>query len=371
MTTPSFTINAAELSKVLAIVNTAVEKKNTIPVLAFVLLEGNGNIVTITGTDLDTTIKLKIEGESKPGTAFCLPASQLQNCARLAPKGVATVWQDKERGMWECEGFTSKLLLRKKADFPECETVKGIGVKLPGATFARMLQLVIFAASENDYGKWASRSVNVALKGSKLELASTDGSGQIAATKVSVDSADKAVFLVGRQSVSALIAFALSELEVELASTKNHFGLIGAKGSISARLLTGKFPDYDKFIPETFPHTVAVTRDDLLLTLKRAAIGLDDSTVGTRWVISNSLLSISSQSHEREGLGTLSIDCPSLNGSEAILGLNGPMVLKFLAVASGAIRFSFIDASKPYRFDVDVDEFEYRYITTGINPGNY
>lgn len=367
----TFTVPATDLSAALAIINTAVEKKNTIPVLSFLLLEG-GERITITGTDLDTTVRLAVAGEGK-GT-LCVPAAQLREFAGLA-SGTITLTEAKEpkaiaRVVVSCGGFTSLLPLIEKDAFPQCPKVTGTGIRLRGTVLASALRMVVLAADKNDYGKrWTTKSVNVKLGGGNLTLASTD-EGQLAVATIPVDSTDEAEYLLPRQSIAALMAFATANEQVELAETANHFGLIGPNGSVSARLLVGKFPEWQNFIPAEFPHTITANRGDLLLTVKRAVLGLDGG-VSTRWAVSKESMVISAHSPEREGEGTLAIDCSSLNGNDLSLGLNGLTVLRFLAAVEGDVKFSFIDAKNPYRFEVNTEGFTYQYLTMGMKPDMY
>lgn len=370
--TPTFTVPAEALADALAVINTAVEKKNTIPVLGFLLLEGEEQ-VTVTGTDLDTTVRLAVAGEGKG--VFCVPAAQLREFAGLA-NGTIALTEAREpraiaRAVVSCDGFTSRLPLLEKADFPQCPSVIGIGIKLSGSVLASALKMVVLAADKVDYGKrWATKSVNIKLSGGNLTLASTD-EGQLAVAMIPVDSADEAEYLVPRQSITALMAFANASEQVELAETNNHFGLISPSGSVVARLLVGKFPEWRNFLPIQYPHTVTTNCEGLLLALRRAALGLDDRDVSTRWTVSRELLTISARSPEREGEGTLGIDCSTLNGDNLALGLNGPTVLRFLAAVEGDVRFSFIDAVSPYRFEVDTEGFTYQYLTMGMKPDMY
>lgn len=367
--TPTFTIPVAALADALAVINTAVEKKGTIPALGFLLLEGGGGKIALTGTDLDTTVRLTIEGKGEG--AFCVPMMELQKYAKLA-EGQITVAQNGGRVTISSVQFESKLPLMEKSGFPECPVVRSIGIEINGPTLANALRMVILAAAKDDlHTCGAMQSVHVALKDNKLTLASTDGI-QLAVATIPVDCVDEAEWIVPRWSVSAMMAFAEINDTVQVAATENHFGLIGPSGSVASRLLTGKFPQWSLFIPAEFPYTIIMPIDTLRLALRRAVIGLDSREVTTRWVAERERLTISSRSHEREGSGEMAVNCPSLNGEPVALGMNGLLVLTLLAAFPGEdATFSFVDPRRPFRFTATTEGFDYFYLIMGMKPDMY
>src|SRR2546422_11312714 len=95
-----FVIGRNVLQKELAFVQGIVERKNTIPVLANILIESAGeNSIRISGTDLDVTIRCDADAEEiKSQGAICVPARKLFDIARLLPD--APVSFRKEPNEW-------------------------------------------------------------------------------------------------------------------------------------------------------------------------------------------------------------------------------------------------------------------------------
>lgn len=362
----SLTFQRGSLLDALNVVNAAVEKKTTIPVLAFVLLEGKGDRVQITGMDIERAISLSIDGLGEG--SLCLPATQFRDLVKLASGEIRVSAQ----GVVTGEGFTAKLPIAERTGFPECPVVKGSGAKLNGANFAEMLKRVRFASEQdaNVNGKWCFQAILFRIKDSTLTLAASNEK-HLAVASATIKSEADAEYLIPQLSVKALSAFAANYDEVELAGAENHFGLIGENGSISTRLLSGKFPDYTIAIPKDWPHVITIPRDEFTTTLRHASLALD-RTVGSRWEISKDKLTISARSSERgESERSMPINCGSLNGKSEVLGLNAPQVLTYLGTASDEVEFSFIDSARPFRFRAKTDGFDFVYYSMAMRPDSF
>src|SRR5215471_16046324 len=117
-----FVIARGALQKELSFVQGVVERKNTIPVLANLLIESAGeNTIRISGTDLDVTIRCETDAEEikKPG-AICVQARKLFDIARLLPD--ATVNVRREENEWvtvDCDRARFRLPGIAKDNFPE------------------------------------------------------------------------------------------------------------------------------------------------------------------------------------------------------------------------------------------------------------
>lgn len=345
----------------LNVVNSAVEKRNTIPVLAFVLLEGKRDRVQITGTDIDRTISLSVEAQGDD--SFCLRADQFRDVVKLASGEI----QVTPEGVITGEGFITKLPVVASSGFPECPTVKGLRAKINGTNFANMLKRVYFASErdENVRSRWCFQAIHLRIKDSTLTLAASNEK-HLAVASATIKAEADAEYLIPQLSVKALSTFAASYDEVELAGTENHFGLISENGSISTRLLSGTFPDFTIAIPKDWSHVITMPRKEFTATLRHASLALDYN-VGTRWEVSKDKLTISARSSERgESERSLPIKCESLNGSAEVLGLNAPQVLTYLGTASDEVEFSFIDSARPFRFRSKTEGFDFVYYSMAM-----
>jgi len=138
-----FVIARNALQKELAFVQGIVERKNTIPVLANILIESAGeDSIRISGTDLDVTIRCDADAqEISTQGAICVPARKLFDIARLLPD--APVSFRKEENEWvtvECDRSKFRLPGVSKETFPELPGFKSTPMKLPASVLKMILR---------------------------------------------------------------------------------------------------------------------------------------------------------------------------------------------------------------------------------------
>src|SRR5438045_6164032 len=150
-----FVIGRNALQKELAFVQGVVERKNTIPVLANILIESAGeDSIRISGTDLDVTIRCDVDAqEIKSQGAICVQARKLFDIARLLPD--APVSFRKEDNEWvtvECDRSKFRLPGISKETFPELPGFKSTPLKLPASLLKTLMDRTIFALTKKEVG---------------------------------------------------------------------------------------------------------------------------------------------------------------------------------------------------------------------------
>ncbi len=172
-----FVIARNALQKELAFVQGVVERKNTIPVLANILIESAGeNSIRISGTDLDVTIRCDSDAdEIKSQGAICVQARKLFDIARLLPD--APVKFKKEENEWvtvECDRSKFRLPGISKETFPELPGFKSTPLKLPAAMLKLLIDRTIFAITQEE-GRYTLSGAKFELDKKGVKMVTTDG----------------------------------------------------------------------------------------------------------------------------------------------------------------------------------------------------
>src|SRR2546426_3224437 len=172
-----FVIGRNVLQKELAFVQGIVERKNTIPVLANILIESAGETsVRISGTDLDVTIRCDADAdEIKSQGAICVPARKLFDIARLLPD--APVSFRKEPNEWvtvECDRSKFRLPGISKDTFPELPGFKSTPLRLPAALLKLLIDRTIFAITQEE-GRYTLSGAKFELDKQGAKMVTTDG----------------------------------------------------------------------------------------------------------------------------------------------------------------------------------------------------
>src|SRR2546430_642035 len=239
-----FVIARNTLQKELTFVQGIVERKNTIPVLANILIESAGeDSIRISGTDLDVTIRCDADAqEIAEQGAMCVQARKLFDIARLLPD--APVSFKKEENEWvtvECDRSKFRLPGIAKDTFPELPGFKSTPVKLPASLLKSLIDRTIFAITQEE-GRYTLSGAKFELDGQGITMVTTDGHRlAFASTKEIGNDAQNAALdvLIPRKTLAELTKLTSDfDGDISLGADENHvYFQVGSRLLIS-RLLT-------------------------------------------------------------------------------------------------------------------------------------
>jgi len=356
------------LQKELAFVQGVVERKNTIPVLANILIESAGEeAIRISGTDLDVTIRCDADAEEiKSQGAICVQARKLFDIARLLPD--APVSFRKEENEWvtvECDRSKFRLPGISKDTFPELPGFKSTPLKLPAALLKLLIDRTIFAITQEE-GRYTLSGAKFELDKQGAKMVTTDGHrlSFVATNEVAKDAADAGLdVLIPRKTLAELTKLTADfDGDINLGSDDNHvYFQVGSRLLIS-RMLSGQFPNYEMVMPKNNDRSAVFDTLSLNQAIRRVALMADDRSHAIRFHLSKEQLLISSQNAEEgEARETLSTD---FAGDETEIGFNAQYLQDFLnVVGSEKVAFEFKDGNSQAQLrPVSDDKYDYRYV---------
>jgi len=363
-----FVMARSALQKELAFVQGIVERKNTIPVLANILIESAGeNAIRISGTDLDVTIRCDADAQeiSSQG-AICVQDRKLFDIARLLPE--APVSFRKEENEWvtvECDRSRFRLPGISKDTFPELPGFKSTPLKLPASLVKLLIDRTIFAITQEE-GRYTLSGAKFELDKQGVKMVTTDGHRL---AFVSTNEVDQELLngsldvLIPRKTLAELNKLTSDfEGEISLGADENHvYFQVGSRLLIS-RLLSGQFPNYEMVMPKNNDQSAVFDTLSLNQAIRRVALMADDRSHAVRFRLSKEQLLISSQNAEegeaRETVGT------DFTGEETEIGFNAQYLQDFLnVVGTEKIAFEFKDGNSQAQLrPVAEEKQDYRYV---------
>ena len=363
-----FVIARGALQKELSFVQGVVERKNTIPVLANLLIESAGeNTIRISGTDLDVTIRCEADAESiKSQGAICVQARKLFDIARLLPD--APVSFKREENDWvtvECDRSKFRLPGIAKDTFPELPGFKSTPLKLPASLLKLLIERTIFAITQEE-GRYTLSGAKFELDGSGVKMVTTDGhrlafasikEGAAAGSSTELD------VLIPRKTLAELTKLTSDfDGDISFGADENHvYFQIGSRLLIS-RMLSGQFPNYEMVMPKNNDRSATFDTSALSQAVRRVALMADDRSHAVRFHLSKEQLLISAQnSDEGEARETLETD---FAGEDTDIGFNAQYLQDFLNVVGvEKITFEFKDANSQAQLKpVSDEQSDYKYI---------
>jgi DNA polymerase III subunit beta len=344
------TINRVQLAAELALLVNVTERQVTIPILSTVMLGLVGDTLTLTATDLNTTLVSEVaaQGETWGG---CVPLRQLHDLIKLM-SGDELQLTPKPNGRIEVKQGRSKHLLPvlPVSDFPDTDRPEAEGLDVDAALFNRMLNHVTFAAlTISDQVKQSNfkfTGVNLTIKDGRLILAATNIM-RFAVASCPLESSLELEAIIPRQAISVLESMRDSKLSIDVSPNFAHFA--NGQRHLYTRLIDDKFPDWQAIFPKVYGHSAEVVTDELSKAIKRAMLTTSERrfvTDGLRWTLSGDELLIETRGGDRgKSDEVVTITCPSLNGNSLQLGMNGAQVVDALSLLGEKVTCQFSDGT--------------------------
>jgi DNA polymerase-3 subunit beta len=363
-----FVIKRGALQKELGFVQGIVERKNTIPVLANILIESAGeNSIRISGTDLDVTIRCDTDAEEiGEHGAMCVQARKLFDIARLLPDALVSF--KKEENEWvtvECDRSRFRLPGIAKDNFPELPSFKSTPLKLPAALIKLLVDRTIFAITQEE-GRYTLSGAKFVIDKSGATMVTTDGHrlAFMAANTVENGAREEALdVLIPRKTLAELTRLTSDfDGEIKLGADENHvYFQVGSRLLIS-RILSGQFPNYEMVMPKNNEHSATFDTIALNQAIRRVALMSDDRSHAIRFHLGKEQLLISSQNAEEgEARETVATD---FAGDETEIGFNAQYLQEFLSVVgSDKVLFEFKDGNSQAQLRPAAEEKQdYKYV---------
>jgi len=356
------------LQKELAFVQGVVERKNTIPVLANILIESAGEeAIRISGTDLDVTIRCDADAvEISSQGAICVQARKLFDIARLLPDGPVSF--RKEENEWvtvECDRSKFRLPGISKETFPELPGFKSTPLKLPASLIKLLIDRTIFAITQEE-GRYTLSGAKFELDKHGAKMVTTDGHrlAFVSTKEIGKDLPGAGLdLLIPRKTLAELTKLTADfEGDINLGADDNHvYFQIGSRLLIS-RMLSGQFPNYEMVMPKNNEQSAVFDTGSLNQAIRRVALMADDRSHAIRFHLSKEQLLISSQNAEEgEARETVETD---FAGEETEIGFNAQYLQDFLnVVGTEKVAFEFKDGNSQAQLrPVSDEKYDYRYV---------
>ena len=317
-------------SKGLQMVQNIVEPRQTLPILANVLLETEGDVLRVTATDLAVGARVSVPAKVASPGAITLSARKLAEIVKELP--VAPLSLKVQENAWvvlRCGGVSYKLVGLAAEDFPAVvPTASPAWVALDGKALKEMLGRTAFAMS-HDESRYALNGVLLSVQPGRLRVVATDGHRLALASRALPNGAGSATGIVPRKAVQEVMRVLGAGEEVQVALVENQFILRMPNFLLVARLIEGQFPNYEQVVPKGHPCRLAVSRSALAAALRRVSVLSEERTKPVKLLLSPGALKLSASNPELgEAEESLAVD---YSGEELAIGFNSRYVLDALS----------------------------------------
>lgn len=281
----------------------AVERRQTLPILANVLVSAKPQELTLTATDLEMELSVRVELPVENPSEITLPARKLYDILRALPEeATVTLTVEGEKATVRCGRSRFTLLALPAADFPTLEDLPFTGdIHLAQGAFRHLIDRAHFAMAQQDV-RYYLNGLLLEAGPAVLRVVATDGHRlAFQELPISADGLETRQVIVPRKGVLELLRLlADTDTEAVLSLGANHVRLTMGNLRFTSKLIDGKFPDYNRVIPRDSSRIVIADRMVLRNALARAGIVLSDKTQGVRLQLDDWILRVQAQNAEQE-----------------------------------------------------------------------
>lgn len=309
-----------------------VERRQTLPILGNVLLNAQTEGISLTATDLEVEIQALAKTEvTQPGDVT-LPARKLMDILRNLPDSarIHVKIQD-SRALLQLSHSRFTLATLPATEYPVVEeTGNPQSLELAQTHLRWLIERTGFAMALQDV-RFYLNGLLLELEPDCLRAVATDGHRlALAEVEVQIAVPEPKQVIVPRKAVQELLRL-LSDADTsaQLQLSKNHLRVSWSDIRFTTKLIDGKFPNYQRVIPQAGGGRLQVGRNDLRLALTRASILSNERIRGVRLILDGDWLRIRSNNPDQEEAEEeLSVD---YDGEPVEIGFNAGYLLDALA----------------------------------------
>ncbi len=330
-----FSVQREVLLKPLSQVVGVVERRQTLPVLANLLVVVSSEGVSFTGTDLEVEMIARTAAEQLEAGELTVPARKLFDICRALPDGIKVDFrQNGDRVTLSAGRSRFTLSTLPASEFPQVDNIDVVErVTLPEATLKELIDRTAFAMAHQDVRYYLNGTL-LDLRENALRCVATDGHRlALCETAIELNAKTKRQVIIPRKGVLELQRLLdAGDGTVEIEFGRNHLRVRRGDFVFTTKLIDGRFPDYEAVIPIGADKMFSVSRDELRASLQRAAILSNEKYRGVKLELAPNKLNIVAHNPEQEEA------VEELEVQTVVDGLSVGFNVNYLLDALGALR---------------------------------
>jgi DNA polymerase-3 subunit beta len=359
-------VRKADLLRELQLFQGIVERKNTIPILANVLIEATDGEVRMLATDLEVGLRSRCDATVTKRGILTLPAKKLYEIVKALPETDVRIEADKNGVKVAADRFDSRMQTLPREDFPSLPEATGtVSATLPRDVLKQMVGKTQFAITGEDTRYFLNGALFI-LRGDSMKLVSTDGHrlALVSVPRTTDGPPDEEVRVILPRKTLLELGRLLSDGEGDIIYERgeNHlFFNIGGRLLIS-RMIDGQFPAFERVIPKSNDKRVEFDRDRLTSAVRRVALLSNERSRAVKFTMDAGKVEIASSSPEfGEAKEVLMVD---YTDAAVTICFNAQYVLDFLGVVeTDSVALEFKDEmSQAVMKPIGAEGYDYTYV---------
>ncbi|MFO7979863.1 MAG: DNA polymerase III subunit beta [Candidatus Aminicenantes bacterium] len=358
-----FSIKKENIFTELQLLQGIVEKRNTMPILADILMDANNNRVELIGTDLEVGLRTYIETEIEEAGSGTTSGKKLYEIVRSLPEEKQVKFSLINENMIEISSGASqfKVKCNPKDDYPQVPEARfEKNIILPLDKFKEMINRVYFAITQEQ--RYYLNGALMILNRDKIELISTDGHrlAYTSSKTENVEIDEEIRRIVSKKTIGELRKFEDEKIKFDMDESNLFFNV--KNRTLISRIIEGKFPNYNAVIPTENHNILTFNREEITNAIRRVSLLSTERSKGIKLKLEKDNIELFSSNPElgeaRDQVET------EYNGDKFEIGFNSQYILDFLTtIESDNVRFEMKDPNTAVLMTPEEsDEIEYKYV---------
>ena len=327
-----FIVNTNQLLNKLQSVSGTIVSKPVIPILDHFLFDITDKKLTITGTDLETTMSTTMEVQSDEDIRIAVPSKMCMDTLKELPNQPVTftISTDKNTIELKSEFGRYKLVGQNADDFPKIpESNAENSFSISSGVLSSSIAQTIFS-SGNDELRLSLTGVYVQLFKDNAVFVATDANRLVKVERTDVQPGLETNFILPKKALNLL----KSNLPQDDSATQVDFNDSNAfftfgDVSLICRLIDERYTDYQAVIPEENPNRLTINRTEFLNSIKRSSIYGNKTTNQVNVKITGSELTIHAEDIDLSNEAVERLGC-DYTGQDMEIGFNARLLIEML-----------------------------------------
>jgi DNA polymerase-3 subunit beta len=326
-----FIVSSTYLLKQLQVLGGVINNSNTLPILDNFLFDLKKDKLTVSASDLETTMSAILEVDSNTEGLIAVPARLLLETLKTFPEQPLTfVVEDNNTVEISSNHGKYAVAYADGAEFPKAvELASPSSTTIIGDILATAIHKTIFAAGNDDLRPVMS-GVFFQFSTESLTFVATDAHKLVKYQRADVSANEVAEFIMPKKPLNLLkgiLSGSEEEVKVDYNDSNARFSFDNTV--LICRLIDGKYPNYEAVIPKENPNKLTISRNQFLSSVRRVAIFSNKTTHQIRLKIAGAELNISAEDIDYSNKAEERLTC-SYQGDDMQIGFNSRFLVEML-----------------------------------------
>lgn len=328
-----FIINSSKLQKQLQSISGVLNSSNPLPILDNFLFEVQPGQLTVSASDLETTMTSSMAVEAKETGMVAIPAKILLETIKTFPDIPLTFTIDEKNNACEISSEYGKYKISGQPgdEFPKIPSIEAAtSLEMPASVLSEAISKTIFATGNDDLRPVMS-GVFLQLSNENITFVATDAHKLVRYRRKDARSAVPASFIIPKKPLTLLRNnLPAEEIKVKIDYNEANAFFSFENIHLICRLIDGRYPNYEAVIPAENPNRMTIDRGTLLSSIRRVSIFSNKTTHQVRLKITGSELLVSAEDLDFANEANERLTC-SYEGEDMEIGFNARFLIDMIS----------------------------------------